>query len=98
MHKREKIFADLLDSQNRKWIYPTKRFKIGRKKYYKPDFYLPEEDLYIEVVGSRQAYHINKDKISKFKKLYPKIKFQVLNCEGNNYPRERKWRKKNILN
>lgn len=77
MFPRERQFANLLDEQKRKWEYPTKRFDLG-STHYRPDFYLPKENLYIEVVGSRQAYHSNKNKIAQFIKLYPKVKFEVI--------------------
>jgi hypothetical protein len=77
MFPREKQFADLLDKQGRKWEYPCQRFDLGSTTY-RPDFYLPKERLYIEIVGSRQAYSSNRRKIAQFIKLYPKIKFQVI--------------------
>lgn len=85
MFPREKQFADLLDKQNRKWQYPASRFKIN-DTHYRPDFYLPNENLYIEVVGSRQAYHANKKKIAKFLHLYPHIKFTIVDYENIPYP------------
>lgn len=81
MFPREKQFADLLDKQNRKWQYPSPRFEI-EDTHYRPDFYLPDENLYIEVVGSRQAYHANKRKIEKFRKLYPHIKFIIVDYKN----------------
>lgn len=54
MYPREKYFADLLTKQGKKWQYPVKRFQLKRTTY-RPDFYLPEEDLYVEVVGSKTS-------------------------------------------
>ena len=85
MHTREKIFADMLISQKRKWLYESKRFKL-KTSHYTPDFYLPNENLYIEIIGTRQAYHANKKKISEFKTLYPNINFIILDYKGNPYP------------
>jgi hypothetical protein len=85
MYPKEKEFADLLNKQHKKWIYPTKRFNLG-KTTYRPDFYLPNERLYIEVVGSRQAFHANKNKIILFKKLFPHIKFIIVDYKNNPLP------------
>ena len=68
MFPKEKQFANILNKQNRKWKYPAKRFKL-KNTTYRPDFFLPDENLYIEVVGTRQAYHQNKHKIAELKKL-----------------------------
>lgn len=57
-----------------KWIYEPQEFefyKIKRgSRFYKPDFYLPEQDRFIEVKGwFRQQ---DKTKLKRFKKYYPK--------------------------
>lgn len=85
MFPKEKQFADLLDKQGRKWQYPSPRFKL-KNTTYRPDFFLPNENLYVEVVGTRQAYHINKKKIAQFKKLYSNIRFILVDCKGNPFP------------
>lgn len=85
MYKREKIFAELLTKQDRKWQYPAPRFEIG-KTHYRPDFFLPKENLYIEVVGTRQAYHANKNKMFKLKQLYPHIRLLIVDYKNNPYP------------
>ena len=68
-----------------KWIYEFKEFEFdGIKRgnrYYKPDFYLPVADLYIEVKGYfRQG---DKTKLRRFKKYYPeefaKLRFVIPN-------------------
>ena len=85
MFPKEKQFADLLDKQKKEWQYPTKRFDLGNTTY-RPDFYLPNENLYIEVIGTRQAYHANKNKIFKFRKLYPFVKFIIVDFTNQIYP------------
>ena len=95
MYPKEQQFADLLTKQKRKWVYHPKRFKV-EDTHYHPDFYLPKEKLYIEIVGTRQAYHFNKKKIKEFKKSYPLINFVVLDYLSNIYPHPRiKMKKEN---
>ena len=84
MHPRERLFAKLLTEQGRKWEYPAQRFQL-KNTTYRPDFFLPDENLYIEVVGTRQAYHANKHKIAEMKETYPNIRFVVMNVDGKTH-------------
>jgi len=56
-----------------KWQYEPKEFEFkGIKRgnrFYKPDFYLPETDKYVEVKGWFTPD--DKTKIRRFKKYYP---------------------------
>lgn len=88
MHKSERKFANLLTRQNRQWEYPAKRFKVSPYTTYRPDFFLPNENLYVEVVGTRQAYHANRDKINAFKEQYKDIRFIIVDIKGNPFPRK----------
>jgi len=83
MWPSEKQFADLLDKQGRKWEYPARRFKL-KNTTYQPDFFLPNENLYIEVVGyTNQSYQRNKHKYLELKRIYPNIHFIVVDYKGN---------------
>ena len=88
MHPSEKQFANLLTRQGRKWQYPVQSFKLSTSSY-KPDFFLPEEKLYVEIIGTRQAYHRNKGKIEEFKRVYPQIQLIVLSPDGSPYPKKK---------
>ncbi len=90
MWPNERRFANLLTQSKRKWRYSKKRFKVDNTTY-QPDFYLPNENLYIEVVGTIQAYRANQKKIERFKQLYPHIKFIVVDFNNNPYPFKLKW-------
>jgi len=63
---------------HKNWIHHPAVFRLngGEEKYY-PDFYDIERDVWIEVAGSRQAYHQNKEKYEIFKKTFPTLKFEV---------------------
>ena len=63
------------------WIHQPAIFNLGDTSY-KPDFYDIETDTFIEVAGSRQAYHQNKEKYSKFKKIFPNIKLEIRTPDG----------------
>lgn len=61
----EKQYAQYLESKNIKYIYQPDFIIFSNRKgdRYRPDFYLPNENLYIEVVNTRQAFYLNLDKI-----------------------------------
>ena len=58
--KWELTYAKYLDEKNIKWERPKNRFKYifkGKSRHYTPDFYLIEEDVYVEIKG----YKTDKD-------------------------------------
>lgn len=71
-------YAEYLDKNNIKWEYESKTFDLGNTTYT-PDFYLSEQNLYIEIKGYSSNVFVNKFKL--FKKLYPKVKINVLREE-----------------
>ena len=74
-HKRELEFIDNYPT-GRRLLYEPKTFYLSASKYT-PDFYDPIRKVYIEVSGTRQAYHHNKNKYAEFVKTYPRILFEI---------------------
>jgi len=68
-YDRESEFVKSFFHHNN-WYYEPVRFKFSPYPYT-PDFYDVERDLFIEVVGSRQAYCKNRRKYKRFKIHYP---------------------------
>lgn len=60
--------ADYLTFNNIDWYYEYKTFKLTDTISYRPDFYLPKLDLYIEVKGVMKKEDLNK--INLFKSLH----------------------------
>lgn len=58
-----------------KWEHQPKTFDLISQNYT-PDFYLPEEDVYIEIKNFLWKYSKIRDR--KFRKLYPEIKLHLL--------------------
>ena len=85
MWPSEQNFANLLTRQKREWLYPVPTFKLHTSTY-RPDFFLPKENLYIEVTASRTAYTKNLKKYKLFKKLYPHFNFVIVDINNNPYP------------
>lgn len=74
----EYVVALYLDKQEKTWKYEPKAFPItidGKKATYTPDFYLVDDDLYIEVKGWWRSTYLAKHKA--FREAYPDIKIEV---------------------
>ena len=71
-------FAQFLDLSGIKYQYEPKAFDLGNTTY-RPDFYIPQWDLYIEIKG---YWRIDaKIKFKLFKKQYSKINIKIFNKE-----------------
>src|SRR5919197_6774628 len=73
--------AKLLDYYGVPWEYEPRTFVLetdaeGRvTEAFKPDFYLPEQDLYLEVTVMKQTLVTKKNrKLRKLRELYPDVK------------------------
>jgi len=71
----EKLYAEYLDKQKIEWLYESKTFDLENSTYT-PDFYLIQENKYIEIKGYFTDYAKNKIKV--FQNLYPHINFNIL--------------------
>lgn len=75
---------------HKNWIHHPATFNLNYTAYT-PDFYDGENNVFIEMVGTRQAYHRNKDKYISFEKVFPLIKLEIRKTNGeplkikNNY-------------
>lgn len=47
----EVMYAMILNKENIEWEYEPKRFKLSDGLRYTPDFYLPKQDLWVDVKG-----------------------------------------------
>jgi len=81
----EIAYAKYLDNQKIKWLYEPKAFDLNNGYTYRPDFYLPKSDTYIEIKGYWRDKA--KMKFNLFKKLYSKLKIKLIMEE------ELKWMK-----
>jgi hypothetical protein len=83
-HNSERQFAKLLDFYNIEWQYEPRTFVLeqdaeGRVvEAFKPDFYLPQQDLYLEVTAMKQSLVTRKNrKLRKLHERYPEIKAKL---------------------
>jgi hypoxanthine phosphoribosyltransferase len=76
--------AKLLDFYGVPWAYEPHSFVLERDEHgrvtsaFTPDFYLPEQDLYVEVTIMKQSLVTRKNrKLRQLRELYPDIKVKL---------------------
>lgn len=72
----EANFARILNYQNKTWEYEPHTFSLSNGKTYTPDFI--SENVYYEIKG--RFTDACKEKIELFKKDYPDIQFELIDC------------------
>lgn len=84
-HNSERQFALLLDFYGIPWDYEPRSFPIAWNResrpsqFFKPDFYLPEDDLFIEITTMSQKLVTKKNaKVRRLRQLYPGVRCKVL--------------------
>jgi len=84
-HSAEEMFARILNFYGVRWEYEPKTFDLeysptGKVKLaFTPDFYLPDQDLYVELTTLRpQLANIKNKKIRLMQNLYPEIKIKLM--------------------
>jgi hypoxanthine phosphoribosyltransferase len=83
-HHVEEEFARLLDFYGVPWEYEPREFILERhadgrpKRSFSPDFYLPQQDLYVELttMSPRLTYRKNQ-KVRRLRELYPEVQIKL---------------------
>ncbi|HEY80666.1 MAG TPA: hypothetical protein EYP25_05330 [Anaerolineae bacterium] len=85
-HPSEREFARLLDFYGIPWEYEPRTFPLeynedgSLRSAFSPDFYLPEQDLYVELTTqSPRLNRLKNKKIRRLRELYPDINVKLLN-------------------
>ena len=86
VHPAEKEFARILDFYGLDWEYEPRTFPLDWDEQgnvteaFTPDFYLPQQDLYIELTTLRPHLSNPKNrKLRRMKALYPEINIRLFN-------------------
>ena len=84
IHPIEEVFARILDYYGVVWEYEPRTFALERDdqgnivEAFKPDFYLPQQNLYIELTTLRPKLTAKKTrKLKKVKELYPDLNIKL---------------------
>ena len=79
-HESEMEFAkNFFNHKN--WLYHPVVFRLNDTTY-EPDFYDGKRNVFIEIAGTRQAFHANKKKYIDFTNIFKKLKFEVRKPSG----------------
>jgi hypoxanthine phosphoribosyltransferase len=83
-HDIEEEFARILDYYGIEWLYEPRTFALAWDEQGKvtqafaPDFYLPDEDLYVELTTMRPKLITRKNrKLRRMKELYPELNVKL---------------------
>lgn len=84
-HETERYLAELFDYYDVAWEYEPVEFALSWSPKgavtsgFRPDFYLPEHSLYIELTTLRQDLVTEKNrKVRRLRQLYPDVAVKVL--------------------
>jgi len=84
-HESERHFAQLLDFYNVSWEYEPVEFVLAWRSdrtpcaAFRPDFYLPEHDCFVELTTLNQNLVTRKHaKLRRMRELYPDIDVKLL--------------------
>lgn len=84
-HPAEEMFARILDYYGVRWIYEPRTFELewdedGKVTLaFTPDFYLPDQDIYIELTTLRPQLSTRKNKkLRLMQELYPQIHIKLM--------------------
>ena len=83
-HPAEEAFATILDFYGVEWQYEPRTFPLEWDEEgnvtvaFSPDFYLPQQDLYIELTTLRPKLSTKKNrKLRLMNKLYPEVNIKL---------------------
>jgi hypothetical protein len=83
-HPAEEAFATILDYYGVEWEYEPRTFPLERDELgniteaFRPDFYLPQQNLYVELTTLRPKLSTKKNyKIRRMKELYPEVNVKL---------------------
>ena len=84
VNEAELEYAKILDYHGIPWLYEPRTFVLERDgegkviEAFTPDFYLPEQDLYLEVTVMKQSLVTRKNrKLRKLRELYPEVRVKL---------------------
>jgi hypothetical protein len=84
VNEAELEYAKILDYHGVPWMYEPHPFVLERDadgrvvEAFTPEFYLPEQDLYLEVTVMKQSLVTRKNrKLRRLRQLYPEVRVKL---------------------
>jgi hypothetical protein len=83
-HEAEVEYAKILDYHGVPWLYEPRTFVLEQDEQgrvteaFAPDFYLPEQNLYVELTVMKQSLVTRKNrKLRKLRERYPDVRVKL---------------------
>ena len=83
-HPSEEEFSRILDFYKIEWVYEPRSFPLAWDEEgnvteaLTPDFYLPQQDLYVEITTLRQELVTGKNqKVRRLRQQYPDVQIKL---------------------
>ena len=84
VHSSEEVFSRILDFYGVQWEYEPRTFTLETDENgnvteaFTPDFYLSEQDLYVELTTLRPQLSTKKNrKLKRLQELYPEVNIKL---------------------
>lgn len=84
VHPSEEVFSRILDFYGIQWEYEPRTFTLESDENgniteaFTPDFYLPEQNLYVELTTLRPQLSSHKNrKLKRLQELYPEVNIKL---------------------
>jgi len=84
-HPAEEVFARILNFYGLEWLYEPRTFPLewddqgNVAEAFTPDFYLPDQDLYIELTTLRPKLATYKNRrIRRMQEIYPDVHIKLI--------------------
>ena len=84
VHPSEEVFSRILDFYGILWEYEPRTFTLESDENgnvteaFTPDFYLPDQDLYVELTTLRPQLSTHKNrKLKRLQELYPEVNIKL---------------------
>jgi hypothetical protein len=84
VHPSEEVFSRILDFYGIQWEYEPRTFALETDEEgnvteaFTPDFYLTEQDLYVELTTLRPQLSTKKNrKLKRLQELYPEVNIKL---------------------
>lgn len=81
-NRGERLYAQLLEKRGVDYIYPCLLLRLPTGERWRPDFYLPDQNTYIEVIAQASAYYSRKEKMAKAGQTF---KVRILSPDGKTF-------------
>ena len=85
VHPAEEVFAKILDFYGLEWQYEPRTFPLEWNEQgqvveaFAPDFYLPDQDMYIELTTLRpKLANFKNRRIRRMQELYPEVHIKLI--------------------